>query len=41
MAQARKGIVLSEAADGAGYGTEHEVPRVGRRGKSKSCGLCR
>lgn len=36
MAQARKGIVLSEAADGAGYGTEHEVPRVRRRGKSKS-----
>lgn len=25
MAQARKGIVLSEAAGGAGYGAEHEV----------------
>lgn len=41
MAQARKGFVLSEAAGGAGYGAEHEVPRAGWRGKSKSCGLCR
>lgn len=29
MAQVRKRIVLPEAAGGAGYGTEHEVPRVG------------
>lgn len=41
MAQARKGFVLSKAAGGAGCGTEHEVSRFGRRGKSKSCGLCR
>ena len=34
MAQARKGFVLSEAAGGVGYGTEHEVSRSGRRGKS-------
>ena len=34
MAQARNGFVLSEAAGGAGYGTEHEVLRAGRRGKS-------
>ena len=34
MAQARKGIVLPEAAGGAGYGAEHEVPRSGRRGES-------
>lgn len=31
MAQARKGIVLSEAVGGAGYGAEHEVPCAGRR----------
>ena len=30
MAQARKGIVLSKAAGGAGYGAEYEVPRAGR-----------
>lgn len=41
MAQVRKGLVLSEAAGGAGYSTEHEVSRFGRRGKSKSCGLRR
>ena len=29
-----KGIVLSEAAGGAGYGAEHEVPRAGRRRES-------
>ena len=29
MVQARKGIVLSEAAGGAGYGAEYEVPRAG------------
>lgn len=29
MAQARKGIVLSKAVGGAGYGAEYEVPRVG------------
>lgn len=34
MAQARKGVILSEAAGGAAYGTEHEVSRAGRRGKS-------
>lgn len=34
MAQVRKGFVLSEAAGGAGYGAEHEVPRAGWRGKS-------
>lgn len=34
MAQARKEFVLSEAAGGVGYGVEHEVPRVGWRGKS-------
>ena len=34
MAQARKGIVLSEATGGAGYDAEHEVLRAGRRGKS-------
>lgn len=31
MAQARKGIVLSKAVGGAGYGAEYEVPRAGRR----------
>jgi hypothetical protein len=31
MAQARKGIVLSKAVGGAGYGAEHEVPCAGRR----------
>ena len=41
MAQARKGTVLSEVAGGAGYSTEYEVSRFGRRGKSKSCGLRR
>ena len=34
MAQARKGIVVSEAAGGAGYGAEYEVPRAGRRRES-------
>lgn len=34
MAQARKGIVLSEAAGDVDYGAEHEVPRAGWRGKS-------
>ena len=34
MAQARKGIVLSKAAGGAGYGAEHEVFCAGWRGKS-------
>ena len=41
MALVRKGIVLPEAAGGAGYGIEHEVSRFGWRGKSKSCDLCR
>jgi hypothetical protein len=34
MAQVRKGIVLSQAAGGTDCGAEHEVPRVGWRGKS-------
>ena len=31
-----KGIVLSEAAGGAGYGAEHEVPLCWRRFGSRS-----
>ena len=29
MEQERKGIVLSKAVGGAGYGAEHEVPCAG------------